>query len=175
MQYVAIIHLQLNSTEHLKPILSILFGTFSASVTTIQHPLHISQWISSVFRYALISALICYSRRFVLCNITCVVYIIFVLSLKYGHYFYSDATPSIFCFLSDAFWPIIILCRTVTVLTFWMRDMRAHVQFFCTVFIIRSRLRWGGDNIKIDLQEVGWGDTRTGLIWRRLGTGGGHL
>jgi len=35
----------------------------------------------------------------------------------------------------------------------------------------RSRRRWE-DNIKMDLQEVGaW----TGSIWRRLGTGGGHL
>jgi len=30
------------------------------------------------------------------------------------------------------------------------------------------------DNIKMDLQEVGWG-TWTGLIWLRIGTGGGHL
>ena len=35
----------------------------------------------------------------------------------------------------------------------------------------RPRLRWE-DNIKIDLQEVGWG-TWTGLIWLRLGKGGG--
>jgi hypothetical protein len=34
----------------------------------------------------------------------------------------------------------------------------------------RPRLRWE-DNIKMDLQEVGWG-TRTGLIWLRIGTGG---
>jgi hypothetical protein len=33
--------------------------------------------------------------------------------------------------------------------------------------------RWE-DNIKIDLQEVGWG-TWTGLIWLRIGTGGGLL
>jgi hypothetical protein len=31
-----------------------------------------------------------------------------------------------------------------------------------------------GDNIKMDLQDVGWG-TWTGLIWLRIGTGGGHL
>ena len=98
-----------------------------------------------------------------------------MLSLKYGDYFYSDATPSILCFLSDAFWPIIILCRTVTVLTFWMRDIRAHVQFFFVLCSLSDPGLDGGDNIKIDLQEVGWGDTRTGLIWRRLGTGGGHL
>ena len=29
-------------------------------------------------------------------------------------------------------------------------------------------------NIKMDLQEVGWG-LWTGLIWLRIGTGGGHL
>ena len=35
----------------------------------------------------------------------------------------------------------------------------------------RSGVRWE-DNIKTDLQEVGvW----TGLIWYRLGAGGGHL
>jgi hypothetical protein len=37
----------------------------------------------------------------------------------------------------------------------------------------RPRHRWE-DNIKMDLQEVGWG-TRTGLIWLRIGTGGGFL
>ena len=35
------------------------------------------------------------------------------------------------------------------------------------------RSRWE-DNIKIDLQEVG-GGAWTGLIWLRIGTGGGHL
>jgi hypothetical protein len=30
------------------------------------------------------------------------------------------------------------------------------------------------DNIKMDLQEVGWG-TWTGFIWLRIGTGGGLL
>jgi hypothetical protein len=34
----------------------------------------------------------------------------------------------------------------------------------------RPRLRWE-NNIKMDLQEVGW----TGLIWLRIGTGGGHF
>jgi hypothetical protein len=34
----------------------------------------------------------------------------------------------------------------------------------------RSRLRWE-DNIKMDLQEVGWG-AWTGLIWLRIGAGG---
>jgi hypothetical protein len=37
----------------------------------------------------------------------------------------------------------------------------------------RSRRRWEG-NIKTDFQEVGWG-AWTGLIWLRIGTGGGHL
>ena len=30
------------------------------------------------------------------------------------------------------------------------------------------------DNIKLDLQEVGW-ESWTGLIWLRIGTGGRHL
>jgi hypothetical protein len=37
----------------------------------------------------------------------------------------------------------------------------------------RPRRRWQ-DNIKMDLQEVGWG-AWTGLIWLRIGTGGGLL
>ena len=37
----------------------------------------------------------------------------------------------------------------------------------------RPRRRWE-DNIKMDLQEVGWG-AWTGLIWLRIGTGEGHL
>jgi len=37
----------------------------------------------------------------------------------------------------------------------------------------RSRCRWA-DNIKTDLQKVGWG-TWTRLIWVRIGTGGRHL
>jgi hypothetical protein len=37
----------------------------------------------------------------------------------------------------------------------------------------RPRCRWE-DNIKTDLQEVGWG-AWTGLIWLRIGTGGGLL
>jgi hypothetical protein len=36
----------------------------------------------------------------------------------------------------------------------------------------RPRRRW--DNIKMDLQEVGWG-AWTGLIWLRTGRGGGLL
>jgi hypothetical protein len=30
------------------------------------------------------------------------------------------------------------------------------------------------DNIKVDLQEMGWG-ARTGLIWLRIRTGGAHV
>jgi hypothetical protein len=37
----------------------------------------------------------------------------------------------------------------------------------------RPRLRWE-DNIKMDLREVGW-RAQTGLIWIRIGTGGGLL
>jgi hypothetical protein len=37
----------------------------------------------------------------------------------------------------------------------------------------RPRRRWG-DNIKMDLQEVG-GCVGTGWSWLRIGTGGGHL
>jgi hypothetical protein len=38
----------------------------------------------------------------------------------------------------------------------------------------RHRRRWE-DDIKMDLQEVGWGGAWTGLIWLRIGTGGGLL
>jgi hypothetical protein len=37
----------------------------------------------------------------------------------------------------------------------------------------RPRRRWE-DNIKMDLREIGWG-ALTGLIWLRIGTGGGLL
>jgi len=37
----------------------------------------------------------------------------------------------------------------------------------------RLRCRWE-DNIRMDLQEVGWGGW-TGSRWLRIGTGGGHL
>jgi hypothetical protein len=37
----------------------------------------------------------------------------------------------------------------------------------------RPRRRWE-DNIKMDLQDMGWG-AWTGLIWLRIGTGGGLL
>jgi len=37
----------------------------------------------------------------------------------------------------------------------------------------RPRRRWD-DNIKMNLQEVGWG-AWTGLIWLTIGAGGGHL
>jgi len=36
--------------------------------------------------------------------------------------------------------------------------------------LTRPRHRWE-DNIKMDLQKVGW----NGLTWLRIGTGGGHL
>ena len=40
----------------------------------------------------------------------------------------------------------------------------------------RPRRRWE-NNIKMDIQEVGWrgGGAWTGLIWLRIGTGDGHL
>ena len=38
----------------------------------------------------------------------------------------------------------------------------------------RSRRRWE-NNIEMDLREVGWGGAWTGLIWPRVGTGGGFL
>jgi hypothetical protein len=38
----------------------------------------------------------------------------------------------------------------------------------------RPRLRWE-DNIKIDLHGVGWWGAWAGLIWLRMGTGGGLL
>ena len=37
----------------------------------------------------------------------------------------------------------------------------------------RRRRRWE-DNIKMDLQDWGWG-VWTGSSWLRIGTGGGHL
>jgi hypothetical protein len=37
----------------------------------------------------------------------------------------------------------------------------------------RPRSKWE-DNIKIDLQEVGW-EALTGLMWLRIGTDGGRL
>jgi hypothetical protein len=37
----------------------------------------------------------------------------------------------------------------------------------------RPKRRWE-DNIEMDLQEVGWG-AWNGLIWLRIGTGGGLL
>ena len=35
----------------------------------------------------------------------------------------------------------------------------------------RPRYRWEGDNIKMDLKEVGWGGVEW-IIWLRIGTGG---
>jgi len=37
----------------------------------------------------------------------------------------------------------------------------------------RPRRRWEV-NIKLNLQEVGW-EAWTGLVWLRIGTGGGYL
>jgi hypothetical protein len=37
----------------------------------------------------------------------------------------------------------------------------------------RPRRRW--EDIKKDLRTVGWGGAQTGLIWLRIGTGGGLL
>ena len=39
--------------------------------------------------------------------------------------------------------------------------------------LVRPRHRWV-DNIKMDIQEVEWG-AWTGLMWLRIGTGGGHF
>jgi hypothetical protein len=38
---------------------------------------------------------------------------------------------------------------------------------------LEPRLRWE-DNIKMNLQEVGWG-LWIGTSWLRVGTGGGHM
>jgi hypothetical protein len=52
---------------------------------------------------------------------------------------------------------------------FWWEDLREGVH------LEDPGVRWE-DNIKMDLQEVGWGGgARTGLIWLRIGTGGGLL
>jgi len=39
--------------------------------------------------------------------------------------------------------------------------------------LVRPKCRWE-DNIKMGPWEVEWG-ARTGLIWLRIATGGGHL
>jgi hypothetical protein len=49
---------------------------------------------------------------------------------------------------------------------FWWADLREGHHG-------TTRHRWE-DNIKMDLQEVGWG-AWTALIWLRIGTGGGLL
>jgi len=38
----------------------------------------------------------------------------------------------------------------------------------------RSKHTWK-DNIKIELQEVGWGGGMDLVVWLRIGTGGRHL
>jgi hypothetical protein len=37
----------------------------------------------------------------------------------------------------------------------------------------KPKRRWE-ENIKMDFQEITWGSW-TGLLWLRIGTGGGHL
>ena len=52
----------------------------------------------------------------------------------------------------------------------------------CRVLVVKPEGRWTfgrlrrkwEDNIKTDLQEVGW-EAWTGLIWLRIRTGGDHL
>ena len=39
---------------------------------------------------------------------------------------------------------------------------------------LEKRKRRCEDNIKMDFQAVGW-EVWTGLMWLRIGTGGGHL
>jgi hypothetical protein len=51
---------------------------------------------------------------------------------------------------------------------FWWGDLKGRRP------LGRPRRRWE-DNIKMDLQEVGWGGAWTELIWLRIGTGGGAL
>jgi hypothetical protein len=50
---------------------------------------------------------------------------------------------------------------------------RRGVYRVLVVKLGRPTRRWE-DNIKTDLQEVGWG-VWTGLIWLRVGTGGRYL
>ena len=40
--------------------------------------------------------------------------------------------------------------------------------------LLRPRCRWK-DNIRMDLQDVGCRVAWSGLMWLRIGTGGGHL
>ena len=57
-----------------------------------------------------------------------------------------------------------------------------HISWYIPLFEYFSFVCWlcgrprrrKEDNIKMDLQEVGW-ETWTGLIWLRIGTGGGRL
>jgi hypothetical protein len=61
----------------------------------------------------------------------------------------------------------------------WVAFLRYLAQHLFRVFLAgrrpleRPRRRWE-DNIKMDLREVGWG-AQTGLMWLRIGTGGGLL
>jgi hypothetical protein len=51
--------------------------------------------------------------------------------------------------------------------------MIATKYYYYYLLFGRPRRRWEG-NIKMDLQEVGWG-AWTGLMSLRIGTGGRHL
>jgi hypothetical protein len=57
-----------------------------------------------------------------------------------------------------------------------MGERRGYTRFLWGN--LRERDHFGDpdveDNIKTDLQEVGWG-AWTGSSWKRIGTGGGHL
>jgi hypothetical protein len=62
----------------------------------------------------------------------------------------------------------------------------SYLLYFCSVIAMEmihlalkncrqiAGIRVYSSNIKMDLQEVGWG-AWTGLIWLRIGTGGGLL
>jgi hypothetical protein len=63
----------------------------------------------------------------------------------------------------------------------WAGHVHVWRRGSCSVLVVkpegkksleRPQRRWE-NNIKIDLQEVGWGVAWAGLIWLRIGTGGG--
>jgi hypothetical protein len=57
----------------------------------------------------------------------------------------------------------------------WEQSVCSATARFLAVrlLLVIPRCRWE-NNIKMDLKEVGWG-AWTGLIWLRIGTGGGLL
>jgi hypothetical protein len=55
-----------------------------------------------------------------------------------------------------------------------VQEVRWDKEKGIVLFYGKPRRRWK-DNIKINLRDVGWGGTQTGLIWLRIGTGGGLL